>query len=531
MTAILRSVLSISALNVLSRITGYARTMVQASVLGTGAVANAYVVSSIMPNLLFELFLGGIIYSVFIPVFVERLTSHGEEDARQLVNALATIVLPLLVVVSAVALVFAGPLVELITDWQGAENLSVEKARKTVDYTVFLFRIFVLQIVFYGVAGIATAVLNSHRHFFLPNFTPTLFNLVVVASLGGYVLVAPANFTAGLYVLAVAPSIGIAAMAFLQLAMVYRFGYKPGIRLRHPALLPTVRLAGPMVLFVASTVGVQIVAYLLGTSFNAAPQLTYAFTIFSLPYGVFVVSIATALMPELSEYYARGDTNSYRSTLSFGLRTAAFIAVPASVGMVVLAKPIIGLLYERGSFTAGDTADVSALLIGYGVGLLGYAIYFVLVRSFYSRQNTRIPAALNVGMLGLYAVLAYALSEVIGLSGLALALSGASAVAALVALAAMRREIKRIDGRRLLRSLARTLAAGAVMCAVAVGGISLLGMGSEALERALIVAAVGSVSLGAYLAAAFLLGAEEMKFAVDLLKRRREEKQTPRQAP
>jgi len=271
---------------------------------------------------------------------------------------------------------------------------------------------------------------------------------------------------------------------------------------------------------VAASVGLQLFANYLATQFNAAAQIAYAFTVFSLPYGVFVVAIATALMPELSEKHSRGDDDGYRDDFSFGLRMTALVVVPASVGMISLANPIVGLLYERGRFDARDTQTVAALLAAYSVGLLGYATYFFLVRAFYSRQNTKTPALLNAILLGVYVVLAYGLTRVVGVTGVALALSGANAGLALVGLLAMRREIKRLGGRRLLRSLAKMLAAGVVMYAVAWGGTAILGVGSGALERIFILAVVGGGSLAAYLGVAFLLRTEELKPAVALLHRR-----------
>jgi putative peptidoglycan lipid II flippase len=512
--------LSISAATVLSRATGYARTMAQASVLGVGVVANAYAVSYLLPGLIYELFMGGILYSIFIPLLVDRMTREGEEDARRLTNALLTLVLPLLAVVTLLGVVFAEPLVSLTTNWTAARELSPEAARETTNLAVLFFRIFALQVLFYGVSTIATGVLQSHRHFFLPTFAPVLNNLIVIASFGAYALLAGRDPAAAIYALASGVTLGVAVMALALVPTMWRLGYKPQPRVKHPALAPAARLAGPMLVLVAASVGVQAVAYLIGTSFNAAPQLYYAFTIFSLPYGVFVVAIATALMPELSERFTRADPDGFRENLSFGLRTTAFVAVPASVALVVLAEPIVGLLYEHGNFTREDTAEVAALLTAYAVGLLGYAASFVLARSFYSRQNSKTPALLNLGLLALYVALAYVLSQAMALAGVAFAFSAAYAVLALALLAAMRREIKRLDGRRLVLSLARILAAGSVMYAVASGGMALLGMGTDTIERLLIVAVVGGISLAAYLGVAILLRTEELNAALALLRRR-----------
>ncbi|HKH11442.1 MAG TPA: murein biosynthesis integral membrane protein MurJ [Rubrobacter sp.] len=520
MTGMLRSMLSISAATVLSRVTGYARLAAQGSVLGTAVVADAYALAVLLPSLIYELFLGGILYSIFIPVLVDRITGHGEEDARRLTNALFTLVLPLMALLALLGFVFAGPLVELVVGLSPSDNISPADARETMELAVFFFRIFAVQMLFYGVTTIATGVLQAHRRFFLPTFAPVLNNLIIIGSFAAYVFLRGAHQDIALYVLALGVTTGVAVMALALVPTLLALGYRPSPQVGHPALLPTARLAGPMVLLVAASVGFQLLAASLATGFGAYAELTYAFTIFSLPYGIFVVAIATALMPELSEKHSRGDREGYRDTLSFGLRTMFFVVVPSTVGLIVLAEPIVGLLYQRGEFDARDTGTVASLLVAYAVGLLGYSAYFFLVRAFYSRQNTKTPALLNVGILVAYAALAYGLSFLFEAVGVVLALSIAYGVLALLALGATRGEIGSIDGRRILLSLAKILVAGAVMYAVAVAGTALLGTGSDFAGRLLVLLAVGGSSLTAYLAVAFALRTEELKAAVDLLRRR-----------
>jgi putative peptidoglycan lipid II flippase len=520
MAAILRSVLSMSAATTLSRITGYARTMTQAAVLGTGVVANAYTLSNALPTQVYELFMGGLLSSIFVPLLVERLTRHGEDDARRLTNALLTLIMPFLSIVALLGIFFAEPLVTLTTAWGPTEDFSHQEAREATSLAVLLFRVFALQVLFYGVGALATGVLQSHRRFFLPTFAPVLNNLIVIASFGAYALLVRGSPLAAIYALAYGTTLGVTVMSLILVPATWRLGYRPRPALGHSALLAAVRLAGPVFVFVAATVGVQMVANLFGSRFGGVEKLFYAFVIFSLPYGVFVVAIATALMPELSERFTRGDPDGFRENLSFGLRMTAFVAVPASVALVVLAEPIVGLLYEHGNFTRQDTAQVAALLADYSVGLLGYAASFVLARSFYSRQNTKTPAILNVGLLALYVALAHVLSGVMALAGVALAFSGAYTLLALALLAAMRREIKRVDGRRLALSLAKILTAGTVMYAVARGGLFLTATASETLERAGVLILVGGIALAAYLGVSLLLRADEMGSVVSLLKQR-----------
>src|SRR5215218_7912577 len=507
MTSILRSVLSISAATVLSRATGYARWMAQAAVLANGLVADAYSASILLPSLIYELFLGGILYSIFIPVLVDRITAHGEEDARRLTNALFTLVLPLMLVLSVLVIIFARPIVQTVTNWQSAESLSSVEAGEIQDLAVFFFRIFILQMFFYGISTIGTGVLQAHRRFFLPTFAPVLNNLMVIASFVAYHFLRQNDQRLALFVLAFGVTAGVAVMALALVPTMLALGYRPRPQFGHPALIPTARLAGPMVVLVAASVAFQAFGVYLATQFKAVAQLNYAFAVFSLPYGIFVVAIATALMPELSERHARGDEEGYRDTFSFGLRTLVFVVVPSVVGMTALSNPIIGMLYQRGQFDAQDTAGVATLLVAYSVGLLGYSAYFFLVRAFYSRQNTKTPALLNVVIFLLYAALAYGLSRIFGVVGVVLALSLAYAVLAVLGLFATRREIKRIDGRRLLRSTAKVFAAGAAMYAVAWGGTAVFGTGSGTLGRALILTAVGGTSLAVYLGVAYLLRA------------------------
>jgi len=224
-------------------------------------------------------------------------------------------------------------------------------------------------------------------------------------------------------------------------------------------------------------------------------------------------------MPELSEKHSREDTEGYRETFSFGLRTMLFVVVPSSVGLITLAEPVVGVLYQRLYFRPEATREVAGLLVAYSVGLLGYSAYFFLVRAFYSRQNTKTPALLNVAIFVLFAALAYGLSYLFGATGVVLALSAAYAVLAVLALVATRREMGRIDGRRLLSSLAKALAAGAVMYAVATAVTALLGNGTDFAERSLVLLAAGGASLAAYLGAAFVLRAEELKSLTGLFGR------------
>lgn len=521
MSSLLRATLSISVATILSRITGYGRTMAMAAVLAGSLVADAYGAAGLLPSLIYELFLGGILYSIFIPVLIERITNHGEDDARDLTNALFTVILPLMAVVTLIGVLLAEPIIDVATRWEDSASLSPAEAERTMEMAVLFFRIFAIQMLFYGVNTLATGVLQAHRRFFLPTFAPVINNLLVICSFVAYYLVADQNQTLGLYILAVGATAGLALMVLALVPTMLSLGYVPRPRFGHPALGPTMRLAGPMVILVAASVGFQAFATFLASGFGAVAEIGYAFAIFSLPYGIFAVAISTALLPELSERYSRGDSEGYRENFSLGLRAIAFVMVPASVGTAALAEPIVGLLYERLEFGPQETQIVAAVLVAYAVGLVGYSAYFFMVRAFYSRQNTKTPAILNVAIFIVFVGFSYALSRLLEAPGIALALSVSYAVLALASLWATRREIGRVEGRRLLVSLAKILISGAAMYGVALLGIELLGTGSNSWDRLLILLLAGSASVAAYLGVALALRAEEIRTVTDIIKRSR----------
>ena len=516
----LRSILSMSAATSLSRITGYLRTMTQAATLGTGAVAGAYTLSNALPTQIYELFMGGLLSSILVPLLVERITRNGPEDARQFIEALLPVILPLLTLLAVLGVVFAEPIILLTTDWSSSTLSAGEAARRT-ELAVLLFRVFAVQILFYGAGALATGVLNAHRRFFLPTFAPVLNNLAVILSFAAYALLQNRNPEVAVYILAAGTTLGVAVMSLVLVPPALRLGYGVRFRFGHPALGSAVRLAAPVLVFVAGTVGVQVAANLFASSFDGVDELYYAFIIFLLPYGIFVVSIITALVPELSESYTNRDTAGYRSTLSFGLRTTLFVTVPALVFLISLATPVVGLLYQRGEFGPEDTRLVATVLAAFAAGLPGYALQLVLVRSFYARQNSLTPALLNAGLFVVFVGLAYGFSAVLGLAGVPLGFSAAYTLLAFTLLFATHRQIGGIEIRRLTASTAKLIVAGLFMYAVAAGGLSVTGTGSSTPGRVLVLCAVGGASAAAYLGAAFLLRAEELRSISSLLGRDR----------
>lgn len=332
---------------------------------------------------------------------------------------------------------------------------------------------------------IATALLQARRRFATPMFAPVLNNLVVI----GVLLALPKvtedlslgairGHPSALILLGLGTTAGVAAMTATLLVALRRA--KVPLRLRweprHPAVSTVVRLSGWTFGFtVANQVALWVVLSLANRGQEgdvAAYQAGQVF--FLLPHGIFAVSVVSALLPELSERWDAGDVDGYRRRLSVGLRTIAVIVVPAAVGYVCLARPIVTLVLDHGALAAGSarvTAEVLALL---ALGLPGFSIYILLMRAYQAMQDTRTVFFLYAVENGVNIVLALALYPSLGVRGLALAYALAYTVGTAVALAHLRRRTQGIGGRPLIRSWLSVAGASAVMGAVVSGLTPLL---------------------------------------------------------
>ncbi|HEX6400692.1 MAG TPA: murein biosynthesis integral membrane protein MurJ [Actinomycetota bacterium] len=462
----------------LSRLTGFLRLTAMTATLGVtvSSLGSIYTVANLTPNIVYELILGGILTSVFVPVFVERLETHGREDAQDVAARIVTLVLALLVVVAVLAAVFAEQIVRL---YLSASERSGQEA--DIALGVFFLRWFMPQIVFYGVGAVAIGLLQAHRRFAPPMFAPILNNLVVIGTFVAYAVVRGDRSprvvgitTPEKTVLAAGTTLGVVVMTLALWPPLRSLGYRLRVRLgwRHEAVGRLVRLAGWVALYVAANQLAYVVVIVLNNRFVAGPQIyTTAFTVFQLPHAIFAVSVFTALLPGMSARWATGDAAGVRSFVSRGLRDTLVIAIPAALGLIVLAEPIVRLLFEHGAARPRDTAAIAGTLQGFAVGLPFFSAFQLLTRSYYAMQDSRTPALVNVGAaaVNVGAALLYTGALGLGLGGMALAHATSYVVAAIASFLLLRRRLGALDERAVGRSTAKAIAAGAVSAAAAFG--------------------------------------------------------------
>jgi len=504
----------------LSRLTGLLRTVALTYALGATLVADSYNLANTTPNMVYDLLLGGILSATLVPVFVERF-EHDDDDG---VSAVISVAVAALVALTVVA-VLAAPLIFRLYTWQADAAEAEQLTRNGVP----LLRLFLPQVLFYGLTALATALLNARRRFAAPAFAPILNNVVVIAVLVWFAQVAGRNPTTDglaastlqLWLLGLGTTAGIVAMTVALWPAVRASGVRLRWRLRwrDPAVRTVASLSGwTLGYVVANQVALVVALALAARQEGGASAYTYAFVFFQLPFGLFAVSVMTTFTPDLSSAASAQDTGRFRERFALGTRLITLVVLPSSVGYVVLARPLVSVLLGHGSFggTAPElTADVLAC---FAVGLIGFSLYLFALRGFYAMHDTRTPFFLNLFENALNIAVAFALVGRWGVQGVAFSYSVAYLLAGVVALAALGRRIGGLGGRDLASPAARIVVAAGVMGALVWATTRALGAdaGGGAIVRIMVGVGVGAV---VYAGAALLLGVDDVRTAVARLRR------------
>ena len=467
-----RNTAVMAAGTVVSRITGFGRVLALAYALGASRLTDSFNAANTAPNLVYELVLGGVLSATLIPVIVDELARHarhgeeGEATAWRNISALATAALALLAVLALVFVLAARPVVDVLTILNDTDSAPAQR-----DVAARLLRLFAPQVLLLGGITLTTALLNVRRRFAAPMWSPILLNLWTIGVLIAYPKVADGvtldqarSDTRGLLFLGVGVTLGY----LVQLLAVIPSVRRANIRLRpvwdprNEAVRQAARLGGWTMGVVAANLAAYLVIMVLTLGERADFTVySYAFAFFQLPHAVVAVSIMSALMPDMSERWARGDADGFRAQVSTGLRATAAVLIPAAVGYALLAHPVVRVALEHGLFERRDavaTADVLAL---FAIGLPGFSGYLLLMRAYQAMKDTRSMFFLYAAENALTIVLALVLYDPLGVPGLAVAFVAPYSLFALIALRRLR-----VDTAALGRTLARIAVATAAMAAV-----------------------------------------------------------------
>ena len=447
------------AFTLLSRVLGLVRDQVVAFLFGAGPAADAFFVAFRIPNLLRRLSAEGAMSAAFVPVYTKELMDNGPEAARETAGAAFTVLAAILTGITLAGVVFAPIIVRLV-----APGYVDEPAKFAL--TVFLTRIVFPYILFISLATLLMSQLNSLGHFAVPAAAPAALNvgIILMALVVGPLLDRPA----------VALALGAVIGGCLQLAMqipplikrkaLPKFIWRPG--------LETVRTMGRRVVPVVFGAAVYQINLLVNTLLasllpeGSVSYLYYADRLVQFPLGVFGVALGTAILPSLSRQAAQGDERGLADSTAHGLRLSLFIVLPSAVGLALLARPIVDLIYQRGAFDPGVSLQTVRALYAYAPGLPMAALITVVVRLFNALGDTKTPAYIGALTMAANIALSLALMGPLAHSGLALASSLAAGINLLLLLAVAGKRYRFLKTPALFRGWGRISLASAGLAAV-----------------------------------------------------------------
>jgi len=455
-----------------SRVLGLAREQIFAALFGGGRVMDAFTIAFRIPNLLRDLFAEGALSTAFVTVFTRTAALEDDRAAWRLANKVATLAIITLSAITLIGILSAPWLVAGL-----APGFDPGKAQ----LTVLLTRVMYPFILLVSLAALVMGMLNARNVFGMPAMASSFFNLgsIVAGVLIGYWL-DPHFGPRAILGLAVGTLVGGALQLGVQLPALRRAGYAfhADLRWRDPGVRAILRLMGPSVIAASTTQINVLVNSVFASELGDGPTfwLTVAFRLMQLPLGVFGVALGTVALPLLARMAATGNTQAFRSELARGMRLAFLMTIPASVGLIVLAEPIISVLYQHGRFHAHETAESAAALRYYAIGLCGYAALKVLVNAFYAIDRRKTPMLVSFVAVALNLLLNWILIRQLGWDHRGLALSTACVATSnfLILYVLMRGQLGRLESRALLVLLGKVALASCALLAISWGGAHFL---------------------------------------------------------
>jgi len=497
----------------LSRVAGLVRDVVVARLFGAGFATDAFFMAFTIPNLLRRFFAEGSLTAAFVPTFSDVYHRQGKKDAERVASISWTL---LLLVMAAVTLVgiWASP---LLVRGIGYGFGGVEGKLALTD---LLNRIMFPYLFFVSLLALVTGILNVAGHFFLPALSPLLLNLAIIFCA---LFLAPA-MQIPITALAVGVLLGGAIQLLLQFPVLRRRGIRLRLdfHFRHPAVLRIARLMLPGIAGVA-IYQINVVVTRLLASFlpeGSVSYLYYGQRLFEFPQGIFVVSLAQAVLPAMSRQAALGDEEGIRDSLRFAMALIALVTVPAAAGLMLCAVPVYSLFFMKGAFGFEDCRQTAVALSAFAPGLFFVGVSRVVVPAFYAMKDTRTPVWISFWTLLVNAALGLLLMRPFGHAGLALALTLSSVFNSALLLWALRRKVGQLDFGPFFASLLRVIPAVALMTAVVwwIVGFGPWSVVGESWVKAGVLAAAVAAGIGVYGLACLVLKVPEAGEALALVK-------------
>jgi putative peptidoglycan lipid II flippase len=511
----------------ISRVSGLIRDMVVARIFGAGVTTDAFFMAFTIPNLLRRFFAEGSMTAAFVPVFSEVFHRRGEEEAQRLANRCASLLLLVMFVVVALGLSCSPWIVKAIGYGFGQTEGKLEL---THQLNLIMFPYIALV----SLLALLTGILNVRGHFFLPSLSPLLLNLAMILgalSLGQL-------FQRPIFGLALGVLLGGVLQLLLQFPVLlrYRIRLRPDFRffhdeqLRKIALLMLPGIAGVAIYQINIVVSRLLASFLPDGSVS---YLYYGQRLFEFPQGIFVVSLAQAVLPMMSRQVADGDQEGMQQSLNFSLTLIALLTLPAMVGLMLCAKPILSLFFLGGEFGLSDMDNSALALVCFAPGLLFVGYSRIAAQTFYAMQDTRTPVIVSFWTLLANLGAGILFMQWLGVMGLALALTLASLFNAAALLILLQRKLNLRLAGQLLIQCARIIIAClpmALLVSLLLGLVDWNQSGSSAYKALILAFSVGS-GIVVFTAGCLLLKIEEIHQLLRLIRNKLRRNKQPMEHP
>ncbi len=487
-----RSAALMSVLVIVSRLTGFLRTWGQAYALGVTVTASCYSVANNLPNQLYELVIGGMLVTAFLPVYQTVKKEQGTRGASDYTSNLVSIVLLLMGAVTVAGFVFASQVV-----WTQSFSASADF---DADLATYFFRFFVIEVVLYALSSIFSGVLNAERDYFWSSAAPIFNNFVTTASFLAYAFLLESQPGLALVLLALGNPLGVAVQVVMQMPSLAKHGIRlrPHINWRDPALRDTLSIGIPSLLvMVCSFVTVSVMnSSALSVTAVGASVSYYARLWYTLPYAILAVPITTAMFTELSDDVARGDMDAYREGVSSGTSKVCFFMVPFMMYLMVFSAPLITML-AAGKFSDADIAMTASYLRALAVSLPVYGICMYLQKVCSSLRRMGLFAVANIVAAGVQVAICLFATPHFGLDTVALSSAFFFLAVDVVTFASLRKTLGRMGLSSVAGSIVRATALGLVGAATGWGVLYLLsttiGPIGQSISRALVFTVAGGI--------------------------------------
>ncbi|WP_419741886.1 murein biosynthesis integral membrane protein MurJ [Paraclostridium dentum] len=510
MSNLAKSAFWLMVVTMLSKVLGFGREIILGYFYGTSAYSDVYIVSMNIPLVVFSS-IGVALVTTFIPLYQEVLSEKGPKRALKFSNNIMSIVLILSVLLGILGYIFAEPLVKLF-----AMHYTGEKLILAVKFV----RIMIGGVVFIGLSNLMTSYLQIQGDFTIPGMIGFPNNIVIIISI---ILSAT---TGNIYILAIGTLIGMASQFLFQVPFAIKRGYKfkPTIDLKDEYLRKMLWLVMPVLIGVAvnqvNTMVDRSLASGLGdgviTALNNANRLN------GFVMGLFISTLGAVIYPTLSKLSTENNQEKFAESVANSVNCVNLLVVPASVGAMILATPVVRILFERGAFDDRSTALTATALVFYSVGMIGFGLREILSKVFYSLKDTKTPMINGIIAVILNIVLNIALVKVMGHGGLALATSLSSIICILLLFISLKKKIGYYGQDKIKSTFIKTLLASIVMGIITyfvykfLSGILGIGFIQEAISLGSSIAIGGVI----YLALIVVFKVEEANMAIDMIKKK-----------